>query len=66
MSIGGLILEGVNSESWAILGCLSREFVLKQHALIRGLQLDASLAIAWAYLGKVMMIACLVSSKRVF
>ncbi|OUZ99531.1 Tetratricopeptide repeat-containing domain [Macleaya cordata] len=53
MSLGGLFLEGDNSEFWVALGCLSVHTALKQHALIRGLQLDASLAIAWAYLGKI-------------
>ncbi|XP_020253519.1 LOW QUALITY PROTEIN: tetratricopeptide repeat protein SKI3-like [Asparagus officinalis] len=52
MSMGSLLLEGVNCESWVILSCLSKDPALKQHALIRGLQLDASLSIAWAYLGK--------------
>lgn len=52
MSVGSLMLEGVNSESWVILGSLSKDNALKQHALIRGLQLDASLSVAWAYLGK--------------
>lgn len=52
MSMGGLMLEGVNNEFWVILGCLSNNYALKQHALIRGLQLDVSLSIAWAYLGK--------------
>ena len=28
--------------------------LLKQHALVRGLQLDVSLAFAWAHLGKVL------------
>lgn len=54
--MGSLMLEGANSESWALLGCLSKEFALKQHALIRGLQLDASLSVAWAYLGMVIMV----------
>lgn len=52
MCLGGLLLEGHNNESWVTLGCLSNHNVLKQHALIRGLQLDVSLAVAWAYLGK--------------
>lgn len=54
MCLGGLLLEGHNNEFWVTLGCLSNHNVLKQHALIRGLQLDVSLAIAWAYLGKVL------------
>ncbi|XP_057975626.1 tetratricopeptide repeat protein SKI3 isoform X3 [Malania oleifera] len=52
MSLGSLLLEGDNSEFWVALGCLSRYKVLKQHAFIRGLQLDVSLSAAWAYLGK--------------
>ncbi|KAK9269809.1 hypothetical protein L1049_025382 [Liquidambar formosana] len=52
MSLGGLLLEGDNSEFWVALGCLSGHNALKQHAFIRGLQLDVSLAVAWAYLGK--------------
>ncbi|XP_077215961.1 tetratricopeptide repeat (TPR)-like superfamily protein isoform X2 [Tasmannia lanceolata] len=52
MSLGALMLEGDNYEFWLVLGCLSDHNSLKQHALIRGLQLDVSLAVAWAYLGK--------------
>ncbi|GMH17265.1 hypothetical protein Nepgr_019106 [Nepenthes gracilis] len=52
MSIGSLLLEGDNMEFWVALGCLSGHNALKQHAFIRGLQLDVSLAVAWAYLGK--------------
>ncbi|GER43136.1 tetratricopeptide repeat protein [Striga asiatica] len=52
MCVGGLLLEGYNDEFWVALGCLSNHEPLKQHALIRGLQLDVSLAVAWAYLGK--------------
>ncbi|XP_068652735.1 tetratricopeptide repeat protein SKI3 [Aristolochia californica] len=52
MSLGGLMLEAGNSEVWIVLGCLSYHKSLKQHALIRGLQLDVSLAAAWAFLGK--------------
>ncbi|KAF6160918.1 hypothetical protein GIB67_025453 [Kingdonia uniflora] len=53
MALGGLLLEGNNSDFWVALGCLSSNTALKQHALIRGLQLDVSLAVAWAYLGKI-------------
>ncbi|CAI0434743.1 unnamed protein product, partial [Linum tenue] len=53
MALGALLLEGDNYEFWVTLGCLSRHTALKQHALIRGLQLDVSLASAWAYLGKI-------------
>ncbi|CAA7408040.1 unnamed protein product [Spirodela intermedia] len=42
MSLGSLMLEGGNSEFWVSLGCLSPDNPLKQHALIRGLQLDVS------------------------
>ncbi|XP_017258604.1 tetratricopeptide repeat protein SKI3 isoform X2 [Daucus carota subsp. sativus] len=52
MTLGGLFLEGYNDEFWVALGCLSLDAALKQHALIRSLQLDVSLASAWAYLGK--------------
>ncbi|KAL3645407.1 hypothetical protein CASFOL_010587 [Castilleja foliolosa] len=52
MCLGGIILEGYNEEFWVALGCLSDHEALKQHALIRGLQLNVSLAAAWAYLGK--------------
>lgn len=52
MCLGGLLLEGCNSEFWVALGCLSDHSALKQHAFIRALQLDVSLAVAWAYLGK--------------
>ncbi|KAK6277550.1 hypothetical protein POUND7_017873 [Theobroma cacao] len=52
MTFGALVLEGDNYEFWVALGCLSHCNALKQHALIRGLQLDVSLANAWAYLGK--------------
>ncbi|XP_010270637.1 PREDICTED: tetratricopeptide repeat protein SKI3 [Nelumbo nucifera] len=52
MSLGGLLLEGDNDDFWVSLGCLSDNNALKQHALVRGLQLDVSLAVAWAYLGK--------------
>ncbi|PIA27465.1 hypothetical protein AQUCO_07700023v1 [Aquilegia coerulea] len=52
ISLGGLLLEKDNSDFWVALGCLSRYTALKQHALIRSLQLDVSLAVAWAYLGK--------------
>lgn len=53
MCLGGLLLEGCNSEFWVALGCLSDHSALKQHAFIRALQLDVSLAVAWAHLGKV-------------
>ncbi|CAJ2651089.1 unnamed protein product [Trifolium pratense] len=52
MSIGALLLEGDNYEFWVALGCLSDHNPLNQHALIRGLQLNVSLAVAWGYLGK--------------
>lgn len=52
MALGALLLEGDNSEFWVALGCLSDHNALKQHALIRGLHLNVSLAVAWAYLGK--------------
>ncbi|KAF7829441.1 tetratricopeptide repeat protein SKI3 isoform X1 [Senna tora] len=52
MSMGALLLEGDNYEFWVALGYLSGHNALKQHALIRGLQLNVSLAIAWGYLGK--------------
>lgn len=52
MSLGGLTLEGGNKDFWVILGCLAANPALKQHALIRGLQLDMSHSVAWAYLGK--------------
>ncbi|XP_029125489.1 tetratricopeptide repeat protein SKI3 isoform X1 [Cajanus cajan] len=52
MSMGALLLEGDNYEFWLALGCLSDHNALNQHALIRGLQLNVSLAVAWGYLGK--------------
>ncbi|CAI9115330.1 OLC1v1016211C1 [Oldenlandia corymbosa var. corymbosa] len=52
MCLGALLLEGDNYDFWVTLGCLSHHTALRQHALIRGLQLDVSLAVAWAYLGK--------------
>lgn len=51
MALGALLLETENYEFWVALGYLSTHNALKQHALIRGLQLDVSLAVAWAYLG---------------
>lgn len=53
MTLGGLMLDGVNIDIWMILGCLSNKNVLKQHSFIRALQLDVSFAVAWAHLGKV-------------
>ncbi|KAH9694130.1 tetratricopeptide repeat protein SKI3 [Citrus sinensis] len=52
MALGALLLEGDNCQFWVTLGCLSNYNGLKQHALIRGLQLDVSLADAWAHIGK--------------
>lgn len=52
MSSGALLLEAHNNEFWVALGCLCTHSALKQHAFIRGLQIDVSLASAWAYLGK--------------
>ncbi|XP_022158433.1 tetratricopeptide repeat protein SKI3 isoform X2 [Momordica charantia] len=52
MTLGALMLEGDNHEFWVAMGCLSNQDALKQHAYIRALQLDGSLAVAWAYLGK--------------
>ncbi|KAK4753087.1 hypothetical protein SAY87_021885 [Trapa incisa] len=52
MALGALLLECDNYELWVALGCLSDHDALKQHCLIRALQLDASLAGAWAHLGK--------------
>lgn len=57
MALGGLSLEGDNYEFWVALGCLSGHNAMKQHALIRGLQLDVSSAVAWSYLGKVLSYA---------
>ena len=54
MSMGALLLEGDNYEFWLALGCLSDNNALNQHALIRALQLNVSLAVAWGYLGKVL------------
>lgn len=59
MALGALLLETENYEFWVALGYLSTHNALKQHALIRGLQLDVSLAVAWAYLGKVLSYAFL-------
>ncbi|XP_062095630.1 tetratricopeptide repeat protein SKI3-like [Humulus lupulus] len=53
MALGALLLEPENYEFWVALGCLSNYNPLKQHSLIRGLQLDVSLAVAWSYLGKI-------------
>lgn len=52
MLLGSLLLEGDNHEFWMALGCISNHRALRQHAFIRGLHLDVSLASAWAYLGK--------------
>ncbi|KAG9158165.1 hypothetical protein Leryth_000310 [Lithospermum erythrorhizon] len=52
MCLGGLLFEGHNNEFWVALGCVSSSATLKQHAFIRGLHLDVSQAVAWAYLGK--------------
>ena len=52
--MGALLLEGDNYVFWVTLGCLSDRNALNQHALIRGLQLNVSLAVAWGYLGKVL------------
>ncbi|KAG6510698.1 hypothetical protein ZIOFF_028729 [Zingiber officinale] len=52
MALGGLMLEGGNKEFWVLLGCLASNDALKQHSLIRALQLDLSLSSAWAHLGK--------------
>ncbi|XP_058073295.1 tetratricopeptide repeat protein SKI3 [Magnolia sinica] len=52
MALGGLMLEANNNEFWLVLGCLSIDNAVKQHAFIRGLQLDVSFAVAWAYLGQ--------------
>ncbi|VAH17868.1 unnamed protein product [Triticum turgidum subsp. durum] len=53
MSLGGLMLEPVNKDFWVTLGSVSSNQALKQHSLIRALQLDTSLSEAWAYLGKI-------------
>ena len=45
MALGALLLKGDNYEFWVALGCLFDHNALKQHALIRGLQLDISLAV---------------------
>ncbi|KAJ3694701.1 hypothetical protein LUZ60_000078 [Juncus effusus] len=52
MVLGALLTEPTNKDFWVILGCVSRDFALKQHSFIRALQLDVSLAESWAYLGK--------------
>ncbi|KAG0448733.1 hypothetical protein HPP92_027700 [Vanilla planifolia] len=52
MCLGSLIREGSNVEFWVVLSCMANDYSLKQHALIRGLQLDSSFAVSWAYLGK--------------
>ncbi|KAF4367677.1 tetratricopeptide repeat protein SKI3 [Cannabis sativa] len=53
MALGALLLEPENHEFWVALGCLSNFNPLKQHSLIRSLQLDVSHAVAWSYLGKI-------------
>ncbi|CAM8985822.1 unnamed protein product [Rhodiola kirilowii] len=58
MPLGGLLLDASNWEIWVALGCLSHHNGLKQHAYIRALQLDVSLATAWAYLGKLYRKEC--------
>uniref|UniRef100_A0A7N0T3Q5 Tetratricopeptide repeat protein SKI3 n=1 Tax=Kalanchoe fedtschenkoi TaxID=63787 RepID=A0A7N0T3Q5_KALFE len=58
MPLGGLLLDACNCELWVALGCLSHHNALVQHAYIRGLQLDVSLATAWAYLGKLYRKEC--------
>jgi len=57
MLLGSLSLEADNFEFWIALGCLSGHKALRQHAFIRALQLDVSLASSWAYLGKVVSLA---------
>ncbi|XP_028765736.1 tetratricopeptide repeat protein SKI3 isoform X2 [Neltuma alba] len=52
MSMGALLLESDNYEFWVALAHVSDHSALKQHALIRGLQLNVSAAISWGYLGK--------------
>lgn len=52
MLLGSLSLEADNFEFWIALGCFSGHKALRQHTFIRALQLDVSLASAWAYLGK--------------
>jgi len=52
MPIGALVLEGDNYEFGVALGCLSYHNAQNQHALIRRLQVKASLAVSWGYLGK--------------
>ncbi|KAM7253000.1 hypothetical protein ACFE04_025618 [Oxalis oulophora] len=52
MSLGALLLEPDNYEFWVSLGCITDHRPLKQHALIRALQLDISSAFAWSYLGQ--------------
>lgn len=64
MTLGGLFLEGYNNEFWVALGCLSLDAALKQHAFVRSLQLDVSLAVAWAYLGKVLFRICFNPPKK--
>jgi len=61
MSMGALLLEGDSYEFWLALGCLSDHNALNQHALIRALQLNVSLAVAWGYLGKVL--SCVIRNK---
>jgi len=43
MALGALLLEGDNIEFWVVLGCLSDHNAL-----------NVSLAVSWAYLGKVL------------
>ncbi|PPR82873.1 hypothetical protein GOBAR_AA37846 [Gossypium barbadense] len=63
LTLGALALEGENSEFWVALSCLTECNALKQHSLIRGLQLDVSLAYAWAYLGKELENCAILSSN---
>ncbi|EPS62470.1 hypothetical protein M569_12320, partial [Genlisea aurea] len=53
MCLGSILLEGHREEFWVALGCLADYTALKQHSLIRALQLNVSLAVAWAFLGKI-------------
>lgn len=52
LTVGSLLLEGTNHDTWVLLGCLSNDDALRQHSYIRSLQLDVALSVGWAHLGK--------------
>ncbi|KAH6558445.1 hypothetical protein KP509_1Z063400 [Ceratopteris richardii] len=53
MAYNGLAVDGNNTNLWTLLGIVSKNHAIQQHAFIQALHVDGNHALAWAKLGQV-------------